>query len=103
MALQALGKYEESAGVLRRQTRLFPNNKTAQIELNKLLDKLKSQRRKEETLSKKMLGLDKYEAEAKAKKAGWGRVSKTLFMTFVMGGMGAILGGVVAYLKAQSS
>lgn len=58
-------------------------------------------RQKEEQLSKKMLGLDKYEAEKKKKKANdkaW-RLKNGLTIGLIMGGVGALLGGLVAWFR----
>ena len=47
-------------------------------------------------MSKKMLGLDKYEEEkAKEKAEKW---SQTILMSTIIGGMGVLLGGIYAWL-----
>jgi len=60
-----LQKYrpEEALGILRRISRLYPNNSSAKADIIRLSTKQKQSREKEEKISKKMLGLDKYEAE----------------------------------------
>ncbi|CAB4056775.1 FKBP8 [Lepeophtheirus salmonis] len=57
------GRESEAIGLLRRVTRLYTRNTVAKSELNKLLENRKKSRIHEERLSKKMLGLDKYEEE----------------------------------------
>ena len=49
---------EEAMGILRRVSRLYPNNKQSQAELTRLTSKQKRNREKEQMLSRKMLGLD---------------------------------------------
>jgi len=60
-----LEKYrtDEALGILRRISRLYPNNTSAKADLLRVSAKQKKFRANEEKLSKKMLGLDKYEAE----------------------------------------
>ena len=54
---------EEALGILRRISRLYPNNSSAKADIIRLSTKQRQSREKEEKISKKMLGLDKYEAE----------------------------------------
>ena len=48
---------DEAIGILRRVSRLYPNNKQCQAELARLTTKMKTGREKEQILSRKMLGL----------------------------------------------
>ena len=83
-------------GTLRRVNRLYKDNKLANSELQKLLSKQTKTREKERLMSKKMLGLDKYEEEkAKEKAKKW---SQTILMSTIIGGMGVLLGGIYAWL-----
>ena len=83
-------------GTLRRVNRLYKDNKLANSELQKLLSKQAKTREKEGLMSKKMLGLDKYEEEkAKEKAKKW---SHTILMSTIIGGMGVLLGGIYAWL-----
>jgi len=65
-----LEKYrtEEALGILRRISRLYPNNSSAKADLVRVSAKQKKSRENEEKISKKMLGLDKYEAEKSKEK-----------------------------------
>ena len=91
-----LGEIEMAIGTLRRVNRLYKDNKLANSELQKLLSKQAKTREKEGLMSKKMLGLDKYEEEkAKEKAEKW---SQTILMSTIIGGMGVLLGGIYAWL-----
>merc|ERR1739848_423346 len=78
-----LEKYrtEEALGILRRISRLYPNNSSAKADLLRLTAKQKKNREKEEKISKKMLGLDKYEAEKSKEKWYSKYVRNGLFST----------------------
>lgn len=97
--LEEKGCVDESVGILRRLVRLYPNNTQSQALLTKLTTKKKKNRRVEEELSKKMLGLDKYEEEQK-NKSKW-KIPRFFTVGLVVGGVGALLGGIVAFLKVQ--
>ncbi len=77
---------ELAIGTLRRVTRLYKDNKLAQSELQRLLGKEAQYKEKSKNLSKKMLGLDKYEAEQQEnKKQGrWEFVKNILIATAVV-------------------
>lgn len=60
---------EEALGVLKRIVQLYPENTSARADLAKLTAKQKKSRLNEERMSKKMLGLDRHEAERKPQ--GW--------------------------------
>lgn len=96
MALKEKGEVELAIGALKRVTRLYKENKLALIELQRLQAKNAQIRIKEEKMSKKMLGLDKYEAEQAERKASRAKWGKTLIMTVVMGSVSILLGGGLA-------
>lgn len=96
MALKEKGEVELAIGTLKRVTRLYKDNKLALVELQRLQAKNAQIRIKEEKMSKKMLGLDKYEAEQAKKKANSQKWGKLLVMSVVMGSMGILLGGGLA-------
>merc|ERR1719336_2985522 len=50
---------DEAIGILRRVNRLYPANSQCQSELARLTSKVKKSKEKEQTMSRKMLGLDK--------------------------------------------
>ena len=95
-ALTEKGDIDVAIGTLRRVNRLYKDNKLAHVELQKLLSKQSKSREKEELMSKKMLGLDKYEEEKARQKAQ--RWSQTIMMGTIMGGLGVLLGGIYAWL-----
>lgn len=78
-----LEKYrtEEAIGILRRICRLYPDNATAQADLARVSAKQKKSRENEEKMSKKMLGLDKYEAEKAKEKWYTKYINNGLFST----------------------
>lgn len=78
-----LEKYrtEEAMGILRRICRLYPNNSSAKADLVRVSAKLKKNRQNEEKISKKMLGLDKYEVEKTKEKWYSKYVRNGLFST----------------------
>jgi len=93
--LQEKCRVEEAVGILRRVTRLYPSNKPAQVELSALLAKQRKGREKEQAMSRKMLGITPG-APVKTE-TGSGRFSKqTKLMVACIGGLGAILGAIVA-------
>ena len=101
-ALAEQGDNEQAIGTLRRVTRLYKDNKLAQAELQRLLGRQVQYNQKAKTMSKKMLGLDKYEEEmAKAADAKKWRFNQTLLLGAMMGGLGAVLGGAYAWLNAN--
>eukprot|EP00096_Caligus_rogercresseyi_P006558 TRINITY_DN2308_c0_g1_i1.p1 TRINITY_DN2308_c0_g1~~TRINITY_DN2308_c0_g1_i1.p1 ORF type:complete len:367 (+),score=101.14 TRINITY_DN2308_c0_g1_i1:46-1146(+) len=82
----------EAIGLLRRVTRLYPQNAAAKNELARLLEGRKKTRAHEERLSKKMLGLDKYEEELK-KSRSWFNGKMTLKSGLAyFGGLSAVVG-----------
>lgn len=91
-------KTEEAIGVLRRVTRLYPQNKQAQVELQKLLSKHRKGLEKEQTMSKKMLEIKDLpplpRASSRFNSKLW-RNHTTMILACV-GGIGAILGAIVA-------
>lgn len=96
MALKEKGEVELAIGTLKRVTRLYKENKLALSELQRLLSKNAQIRMKEEKMSKKMLGLDKYEAEQAEKKAKNQKWGQTLLMSVIVGSVGILLGGSYA-------
>jgi len=93
--LQEKCRIEEAVGILRRVTRLYPSNKPAQVELSALLAKQRKGREKEQAMSRKMLGITPG-APVKTE-TGSGRFSKqTKLIVACIGGLGAILGAIVA-------
>ena len=69
----------------------------AHADLQKLLSQQVKTREKEEMMSKKMLGLDKYEEEkAKEKAKYW---SQTIILGTSMGVISVLLGGLCAWLS----
>jgi len=78
-----LEKYrtEEAIGILRRICRLYPENATAKADLARVSAKQKKSRQNEEKMSKKMLGLDKYEAEKAREKWYTKYLNSGLFST----------------------
>ena len=99
-AYDGKGEVDLAVGTLRRITRLYKENKLAQSELQRLLGRQANYNQKAKEMSKKMLELDKYEAEQAKKKAnqGWRQyLSQTLVLSVAMGGFGALLGGAYAW------
>lgn len=96
-ALAEKGETELAVGTLRRVTRLYSENKVAQAELQRLLGKKTKDDEKAKFMSKKMLGLDKYEEEQKKKEASqWSYSQKSLFIASVMAFAGIALGSLSA-------
>lgn len=92
-ALAAKGETELAIGTLRRVTRLYQENKEAQKDLQRLLAQQAQYNAKAKNISKKMLGLDKYEEEQEAKKKAQKRrnlVTTSVFFA-CLAGAGAIL------------
>ena len=50
---------DEAIGILRRVNRLYPANTQCQAELSRLTGQVRRSKEKEQTMSRKMLGLDK--------------------------------------------
>jgi len=96
-ALDAKGETELAIGTLRRITRLYSNNKLAQGDLTRLLGRQNAYNQKAKEMSKKMLELDKYEAEQKSKKKSGLNFKQTVFLSVAMGSIGALMGGIYAY------
>jgi len=87
-------KTEEAIGVLRRVTRIYPSNKLAQVELSKLLSKHRKGLEKEQSMSKKMLEIsDMPVVENKGSSGLW---TKQKLMLAWVGGIGALVGAIVA-------
>ena len=80
-ALTERGEIDVAIGVLRRLSRMYKDNKQANADLKKLLGHREKSREKEGEMSKKMLGLDKYEEEkAKQKALKW---NQTVILSLV--------------------
>ena len=101
-ALSVRGDIEQAIGILRRVTRLYNDNKQAQAELQRLLSRQSQYNQKAKAMSKKMLGLDKYEEEMAKKKSEKWQFNKTLVLGAIMGGLGVLAGGAYAWLQHQS-
>jgi len=94
-ALTERGEIDVAIGVLRRLSRMYKDNKQANADLKKLLGHREKSREKEGEMSKKMLGLDKYEEEkAKQKALKW---NQTVILSLVTGGAGMLLGAFYAW------
>jgi len=83
---------EEAIGILRRVNRLYPTNKQCHAELSRLTNKAKASKEKEQLMSRKMLGLDKFQSKSSRPSI----LSKPVSIVLAaMGGLGALAG---AYL-----
>ena len=92
------GDTDKAIGPLRRVTRMYPNNASAQAELQRVLQKEAKANEKAKNLSKKMLGLDKYEAEkAGQESARYTWWKQTAILGSSMAFIGAALGALMAY------
>jgi len=104
-----LEKYrtEEALGILRRICRLYPENTSAKSDLARVSAKQKKGRENEERMSKKMLGLDKYEAEKAREKWYTKYIGNGLFSTKNAAiGISAVIfaaAGTAAYYVNSSS
>jgi len=92
-ALAEKGEIDIAVGTLRRVVRLYKDNKLAQSELQRLLNKQNQYNQSAKNMSKKMLELDKYEEEklaaaAAKKKEEWQLKTKAFILTAMIGGMG---------------
>jgi len=91
-------KTEEAIGVLRRVSRLYPENKKAKAELNKILAKYKKGLEKEQTMSKKMLEITDLpplpRPSSRFNTDLWRNHTKLILAC--VGGIGALLGAIVA-------
>lgn len=104
-ALAAKGETELAIGTLRRVTRLYKDNKEAQKDLQRLLGQQAQYNAKAKNISKKMLGLDKYEEEQAAKKKAqkrWNLWTKSVILACVAG-FGAILATNYVALSSSTS
>jgi len=105
--LSEKGQIDEAIGNLRRVTRLYPNNVSAKTDLTRLVAKQRKSLLNQQNMSRKMLGLDKYdhikkaEEEEEARRRGWwGRlVSKKVLVTSALVGLTSLAlgGGYFAY------
>ena len=91
------GDTDKAIGPLRRVTRMYPQNASAQAELQRVLQKEAKANEKAKNLSKKMLGLDKYEAEKVKESARYTWWKQTAILGTSMAFIGASLGALMAY------
>ena len=78
---------DEAIGILRRVNRLYPANSQCQSELARLTSKVKKSKEKEQTMSRKMLGLDK----VSPKPVGQSFFSRPVKIVLAaLGGLGAL-------------
>ena len=92
-ALAEKGEIDIAVGTLRRVVRLYKENKLAQSELQRLLNRQTQYNQTAKNMSKKMLELDKYEEEQAAaaaakKKEEWQLKTKAFILTAMIGGIG---------------
>jgi len=92
-ALAEKGEIDIAVGTLRRVVRLYKENKLAQSELQRLLNRQTQYNQSAKNMSKKMLELDKYEEEQAAaaaakKKEEWQLKTKAFILTAMIGGIG---------------
>ncbi len=90
-------------GLLRRVIRLYPQNKKAAADLAKLGAKLKKHKESEARMSKKMLGLDRYEEEKRKQfENSWWRMWKKVSPVAAVGLAGAVVGvAAAAYARLK--
>ncbi len=88
--LEEKGRADEAMGLLRRVTRLYPENKSAKNDLQRLQVKQRKSRQQEFAMSKRMLGLDKVKPKEKPFFGGGSKMALAAFA--VVGAVGALLG-----------
>lgn len=92
-ALAEKGEIDIAVGTLRRVVRLYKENKLAQSELQRLLNRQAQYNQSAKNMSKKMLELDKYEQDQKAaaaakKRDEWRLKTKAFILAAMVGGIG---------------
>jgi tetratricopeptide (TPR) repeat protein len=98
-AYEEKGRASESMGLLKRVTRLYPENTAAKADLARLTVKQKKNKEQEFKMSRKMLGLDKPTAAASTSFLGMGKLSVAFCVA--VGVAGTLLGSVAAFYKLQ--
>jgi len=88
--LQEKLQTEEAMGILRRISRLYPNNKQCQVELTRLSTVQKKNRELEGKMSRKMLGLSDEKPQAKS------NLKAMSIGLAALGGLGALAGAYLA-------
>ena len=99
--LEEKGNYDEALGILRRVTRLFPDNKPAKNDMIRLTAKQKKNKDKEFRMSRKMLGLDK---PSNSSSSSWfPKIQKpsTIGFCLLVGAVGSALGAITAFYKLR--